>query len=80
MPAISGVATKINSKGKLTHITIDVRKHRQAIPVLKELGLVPKTQFDMDCEDALSVEEVFDNVRQTIKNHYANRCNKTAGQ
>ncbi len=42
MSGISGVITKTNSKGQLTHITIDVRKHQEAIRVLKELGLIPE--------------------------------------
>ena len=72
MPAISGVATKRTSKGKLTHITIDVRKHQQAIPVLKQLGLVPKTQFDIDCENGETLEESKAAVLAAIKEYYAN--------
>ena len=78
MPVIPGVATKRNKHRKLTHITIDVRKHPQAIVALKELGLVPKTQFQKDCEDALSVEEVFEGLREKIRNHFANSNNKAA--
>lgn len=79
MPAIAGVATKRNKRRQLTHIIVDVRRHPQALTALKELGLIPKSLFEIDCEDALPVEAVFDSVRETIKNHYANSSNKAAG-
>jgi hypothetical protein len=57
MAAIAGVTTKKNIKGQLTHVTIDVRKHKQVIPMFNELGLVPKTDFQKRCEAGVSIEE-----------------------
>ena len=38
MPASSGVITKRNKKREITEVTINTRKHPQALPALKELG------------------------------------------
>jgi hypothetical protein len=57
MAAIAGVTTKKNIKGQLTHVTVDVRKHKQVIPMFNEIGLIPKTPFQIDFENAISLEE-----------------------
>jgi hypothetical protein len=57
MAAIAGVTTKKNLQGKLTHITVDVRKHKQVIPMFKEIGLISKTDFQIRCEQGVSIEE-----------------------
>ncbi|MCZ2225052.1 MAG: hypothetical protein LC122_15625 [Chitinophagales bacterium] len=57
MARIAGVKTTKNARGKLTHVTIDVRKHPQAIGTLKEMGLLNKSQFEKECEEAISLEE-----------------------
>ncbi len=57
MAAIAGITTKRNIKGQLTHVTVDVRKHKQVIPMFNEIGLIPKTKFQIECEGAISLEE-----------------------
>ncbi len=58
MPRIAGITTKKNVKGKITHVTIDVEKYRQAIiPVLNQLGLIEKTEFQRECENGHTIEE-----------------------
>lgn len=56
MADIAGVKTEKNAHNKLTH------KHPQTVASLKETGLTEKTQFEKDCEDAISVEETFKQV------------------
>ncbi len=57
MPRIAGITTKKNGKGKITHVTFDVEKHKQSItPVLNQLGVIEKTQFQKDCEGAIALE------------------------
>ncbi len=57
MAAIAGVKTQKNTKGQLTHITVDVRKHKEVLPILTEIGLISKTKFDLDFEKGISIEE-----------------------
>ena len=58
MPRIAGVITKKNIKGELTHVTIDVKKHKDSIaPFLEKLGITTKTQFQKDREGGLTIEE-----------------------
>ncbi len=67
MAAIAGITTKKNSQGKLTHVTVDVRKHTQVIPIFEEIGLIPKTDFQKRCEDAISVEEFRTQLHKRLK-------------
>ncbi len=57
MAAIAGVTTKKNLQGKLTHVTVDVRKHKQVISFFEEMGLIQKTDFQKKCEQGITVEE-----------------------
>jgi hypothetical protein len=65
MAAIAGITTKKNVKGELTHITVDVRKHKEVIPMFNEIGLLPKTDFQKRCEQGVTVDE----ARQHSINH-----------
>ena len=65
MPDVAGITTQKDSTGNLTYVTINVEKHREAImPILHRLGVVEKSQFDRDCENAISVDE----LRQSLHN------------
>lgn len=58
MPRIAGIATKKNTKGEITHVTINVEKHREVItPMLYELGVIVKTKFQKECESAITLED-----------------------
>ena len=46
MAQVAGITTTKNTKVKLTHVTIYVKKHKDAIaPLLEQLGINNKTQF-----------------------------------
>ncbi len=57
MAAIAGITTKKNARGQITHVTVDVRKHKEVIPMFNEIGLMPKTKFQLECEKGHSAEE-----------------------
>ena len=57
MARIAGIKTQKNTRGEITHITINVKKHQEIMPMLKELGVVSKTKFEIECEGAVSVDE-----------------------
>jgi hypothetical protein len=65
MAAIAGITTKKDLQGRLTHVTVDVRKHKQVIPMFTEIGLIPKTDFQKRYEQGVTVEE----ARQHSLNH-----------
>jgi len=54
---IPGVQIMNDIAGELTQVTIDLRQHPEAIPALKELGLLPKSQFDIDFENGIPLEQ-----------------------
>lgn len=66
MAAIAGIKTKKDLKGKVTHITIDVKRHKEIIPTLNQMGLMPKTKFQKECEGAISIEEFRANVHKKL--------------
>ena len=58
MAQVAGITTNKNTKGELTHVTIDVKKHKDAIaPLLEQLGITTKTQFQIDRERGITIEE-----------------------
>lgn len=67
MSAISGITTKKNARGQITHVTVDVRKHKEVIPMFNEIGLIPKTKFQEQWEKGTPIEEAFDEIKTHIK-------------
>jgi hypothetical protein len=68
MPRIAGVATQKNTKGEITHITIDVNKHKEFVaPLLAQLGVKEKTKFEKDWERGITPEELRQNLHKRIK-------------
>jgi hypothetical protein len=73
MAAIAGVTTKKNVKGQLTHVTVDVRKHKEVIPMFNEIGLLPKTDFQIRCEQGVSIEEAREQSHKFIAELWARK-------
>jgi hypothetical protein len=73
MAVIAGVTTKKNTKGQITHVTVDVRKHKGLMPMFNEMGLLPKTAFQKECEDAISIEEFRTPVHKKLKTLWQNK-------
>ncbi|MEO7308957.1 MAG: hypothetical protein ABIX01_01055 [Chitinophagaceae bacterium] len=46
----------------MTHVTINLKKHKEAIPALQQLGLIEKDQFDIDFESGMTIEEFWKKV------------------
>ena len=67
MTAIPGVEIQKDANGQLTHVQIDVRQHKEAIPMLEELGLLP--QEDVPGKDH-SVDEFYSAMVAVINEHY----------
>jgi hypothetical protein len=40
------------------YITVDVRKHKEVIPMFNEIGVIPKTKFQLECEKGYIIQEV----------------------
>lgn len=66
MARIAGITTKKDTKGNITHVTINVKKHKHAVPVLKEMGLLEKSEFEKECEEAITLEEFRDSMKKYI--------------
>jgi hypothetical protein len=63
MPQVAGITTKKNVKGEITHVTFNVKKHKETItPLLNHLGILPKTKFQIECEAGRPAEDVFDDL------------------
>jgi hypothetical protein len=67
MARIAGVLTKKDTKGNITHVTINAKKHPDAIGKLKDMGLIEKSQFEMDAEGAISLEQLRDDLHDHIR-------------
>jgi hypothetical protein len=72
MARIAGVITKKDTRGNITHVTINTKKHPEALGKLKDLGLIEKTQFEKDYENAMTFEE----FEEKILNFANNLCKK----
>lgn len=75
MPRIAGIATQKNSKGELTHLTINVKKHKEMVaPLMMQLCPTEKTQFEKDWERGITIEEVrkksHEFIRKMWKKYY----------
>ncbi len=66
MPQLEGITTTKNIEGEITHLTIDIQKNKDLKPLLTELGLLPKTTFQKNCEDAISMEEFRKRVHKKL--------------
>jgi len=68
MPRIAGVATQKNTKGEITHLTIDVKMHKDIVaPLLEQLGAKPKSKFEEDWERGITLEEFRKNLHKRTK-------------
>jgi hypothetical protein len=68
MPRIAGVATQKNTKGEITHLTINVKKHKDFVaPMLAQLGAKEKTKFEKDWERGITPEELRQNLHKRIE-------------
>lgn len=68
MPRIAGVAAQKNTKGEITHLTIDVKKHKDFVaPLLEQLSAKPKDKFEADWERGITLEEARTNLHRRIK-------------
>lgn len=58
MAQVAGITTKKNTKGEITHVTFNVKKHKDTItPILNQLGVMQITEFQKKCENSISLEQ-----------------------
>ena len=67
MARIAGIATTKNTRGEITHVTFNLKKHQQVMPFLIELGVIPKTVFEKECESAISINDARDQTKKFVK-------------
>ena len=75
MARIAGVTTQKDTRGKATNITINLKKHPEAVGALKELGLIEKSnlqkEIDVNPENYMTVEEFRQKGHDLIKENWA---------
>lgn len=69
METVEGVSIQKNENGDLAYITIDLLRHKEALPALTALGLVQQSQFDIDFEKALTIDEAEQITLERIRNY-----------
>lgn len=59
MARIAGVTTQKDTKGNLTHVTINLKKHKEVLPMLQQMGVIEKSELQkmLDSDKWISVEE-----------------------
>lgn len=67
MAEIAGISTKNDAFGNLEEIRINIKKNPEAIGKLKSVGLIEKTSFDKEFDEASSVDEVFDRLVKHVE-------------
>lgn len=51
MARVAGITTQKNTKGEITHVTINVKKHREAFgQILEEMGVLEKSDLQKKME------------------------------
>jgi hypothetical protein len=68
---MEGISTQTDTNGEVTHITIDLIKHREAIPALEALGFIEKRTFEERFDNALTIEEARELTNQHIRHLFA---------
>lgn len=65
---IEGIETQINNKGEITHLTIDVEKHKDFVaPLLKQLGIKTLSKFEEDWNRGVPIEDARKQSHKFIK-------------
>jgi len=71
MAKIAGVKMQNDAKGRPASITINLKKHPQAVGALQNLGLLEQSPLKKEIEENpdnySTVNEVFDRLEHTIK-------------
>ena len=72
MITLDGVDAKINEKGEITHLTLDVKKHKNIVaPLLEQLALSEKEQFEAKWKTGISPEQMKENLHKRIEKLWA---------
>jgi hypothetical protein len=65
---IEGIETQTNKKGEITHLTIDVEKHRDFVaPLLDQLEQIRVSKFNQDWKRGVSVEDARKQTHEFIR-------------
>lgn len=60
MPRIAGVTTQKDTKGNLTHVTINLKKHKEVLPLLHQMGVIEKSELEkmLDSSEWITPEQL----------------------
>ncbi len=67
MARIAGIQIEKDSKGRPAYARINLKKHKEAIPFLKEIGAIEETSFDIKCKEAMTIDEFRESIMPKIK-------------
>ncbi|MBC7390024.1 MAG: hypothetical protein H7329_12480 [Opitutaceae bacterium] len=68
MARIAGITTEKDSKGKISKVTFDLKKHRAEImPLLIKLGAIEEDDFEKEWKKAESVSDSLEKLKSEIK-------------
>ena len=69
MARIAGIQTETNSKGEPTSITINLKKHPEAIKTLIEIGLIEQDDFERKWNNPnnLTIEQARDKSKELVR-------------
>lgn len=59
MPHIAGVTTQKDARGNVTHVTINLKKHKEVLPLLQQMGVIEKSELQkmLESEEWVTIEE-----------------------
>ena len=68
MATLEGIDTKFNEKGEITHLTLDVKKHKNIVaPLLEQLALSEKEQFEAKWKNGITPDQMQENLNKRIE-------------
>jgi BMFP domain-containing protein YqiC len=68
MTDIEGIETQTNQKGEITHLILDVVKYKDILePIMNQLALSEKEQFDKKWKTGISPEQLKENLHKRIE-------------
>jgi hypothetical protein len=70
MANIEGISTRKNEQGEITHVTIDIQKHKEIIPMLEQMGVIEKSTFQKEFDESFSLEEARNILFERIENKW----------
>ena len=68
MARVAGIKKEKDSKGNISRVTFDFKKHKDLVlPLLIQLGALEEDEFEKEWKEGVPVNQAFDGLIEKIK-------------